>query len=91
MKILSVTTREPTLRSEIIAWEMEDTNLVKTFQPIGSTKVADSTEIQSYHTILHLVALGWELIGTPVGYVGPTQYLATRHTACYEWWLKKNV
>lgn len=81
MKILSVTTKEPNLRAEIVAWTMEDTNLIKLFQPIGSSKEADSSEIQSYHTIIHLIALGWNLVGPPINF--------SENYA--QWWLTKNV
>ena len=78
MKILIMDTISPTLRSNIVAWDIEDSGLYVSNEPIGLTPSPNANKY-AYDTILEAIAEGWELMGPPVK-IGKNYYT---------WWLKK--
>ncbi len=76
MKILTVTTTSPTIRSEIVGWTHEDIDLYLEGAPIGMTPA-----MRDYHrpaTIFEALWRGWNLLGPP-------QRMG--HDDAWDWWL----
>jgi len=76
MKVLICDTKQSCLRSEIVGWTQEDSNLFVKGKPIGYTP---SPKYDHPKTILEALANGWKLLGAPV-----------KETPNYwTWWLQK--
>ncbi len=81
MKILIVSTSEPTLRSEVWGWACEDASLYVPDKPIGLTPGGFEYG-ESYATVLEALYYGWKLLSPPV-------FHREMKIKYYEWWLTK--
>ncbi len=81
MKIASVLTKEPNLRSEIIGYTYEDSDLVVAGKAIGLTP-APYPKLPDYDCVLRMIAHGWKLLS------GPTT-IEANEGSFYDWWLTK--
>jgi len=88
MKVLTVTTVFPELRSECIGWTCEDSNEVQracdyyngNVRNIDVGSILTARGSYSYDTVLHAVGDGWKLLGPP-SKIGDKEF---------EWWLTKD-
>lgn len=62
MKVLTVSTPESDLRSEIKGWNKEDSDLYIPNKPIGFTSSPSGPEFYP-NTVLEALAMGWKLLG----------------------------
>lgn len=78
-KILVMSTREATLRSEAIGWDLvEDPGRVKP-GPIGLTP-SDKEASQTFDCVLRAMSKGWRLLGPP----------ERNKDGTASWWLEKD-
>lgn len=90
-QIASVSTSGPTLRSEIVGWSFEDSDmLVRRSTPdrpgrifIGFTPAP--LDIPLYGTVLEMLADGWDLLGPPTDESWTNE--EGNEIQQYEWWL----
>lgn len=84
MKIASVCTDGPTVRSEINGWGYEDSDLYVRGKHIGATP---SPREHHHGTILEMLADGWKLLAPPADESFTTE--DGRRIEQHEWWLTK--
>lgn len=77
MRMLTMVSKEPTLRSEVYGWTEEDSDLYIPGKPIGMTPGPRSSF--SPATVLQALHAGYRLLGPPLHYVD-----------AFEWWLTKD-
>jgi hypothetical protein len=98
MQVASVSTSDPTLRSEIDGWTFEDASLlVKRSHDSRPDKIfigytPGPKNIPYYGCVLEMLADGWELLGPPQREEWTTEPSAPgkRHIQ-WSWWLQRKI
>lgn len=92
-KVLIVNTLECNLRSKIIGWSVEDSDLFVAGKEIGFTT---RPHIQLPNTVLEALSMGWKLLSSPTKKetklpfdAGKSIYESNTITE-YTWWLVKD-
>jgi hypothetical protein len=63
MKVMTLSTESPTLRSEVVGWNYEDSDLFVKGKRIGDVP---SPVYEFPATVLEALASGWKLLGPPL-------------------------
>lgn len=74
--IFTATTEAADVRSEIVGWSFEDSDLFVPNKPIGLTP--SLKDQRYYNSILEAIHDGWKLLGPP-----------TEYDNYFDWWLTK--
>lgn len=90
-QVLTCSTRQASLRDEIIGWGGEDPTLFVVGKPIGNTPgPCNNLYEKLWHpeTIMEALAMGWKLLAPPTAVSYKNE---TRISIFHEWWLVREV